>query len=82
MRAFLEFMLDWIFGCHHRHVSRVFTIDGQTYQVCFACGAKLRYSWRTMSLIKTDPLTVGSFAVMFAQMMNNLRERSHRDLNG
>ena len=71
MRAFVEFMVDWIFGCHHRHVSRVFTIDRQTYQVCFGCGAKLRYSWRTMSLIKTQPPTLESFARMFTQMSNS-----------
>jgi hypothetical protein len=60
VRAFLEIIFDWIFGCHHRHLSRVFTIDLQTYQVCFACGTKLRYSWRTMSLIKTErPQTLG-----------------------
>jgi len=82
MRAFFEIMVDWIFGCHHRRLSRVFTIDRQTYQVCFACGAKLRYSWRMMSLIKTEtPPTLGSFAIMFTQMMNNLRDQS-RDLNG
>ena len=27
MRAFLEI----VFGCHHRHLSRVFMIDRQTY---------------------------------------------------
>lgn len=27
-----------IFGCHHRHLSRVFTIKHRTYQVCFDCG--------------------------------------------
>jgi hypothetical protein len=77
MRTFFEIVLDWIFGCHHRHLSRVFTIDHHTYQVCFACGAKLRYSWRTMSLIKTDmPPTRGAFAAMFTQMTNNLWEQS------
>jgi hypothetical protein len=77
MRAFFEIMFDWVFGCHHRHLSRVFTIDCQTYQVCFACGVKLRYSWRTMSLIKTDtPPALGLFATMFTQVMNNLRDQS------
>jgi hypothetical protein len=76
MRAFSEIVLDWIFGCHHRHLSRVLTIDRQTYQVCLACGAKLRYSWKTMSRIKTGPpTTLGSFAMMFTQMMNNLRDQ-------
>ena len=76
MRARFEIMVNWIFGCHHRRLSRVFTIDRQTYQVCFACGGKLQYSWRAMSLTKTDtPPTLGSLATMFTQMMNNLRDQ-------
>ena len=27
-----------IFGCRHRHMSRVFTIKLRTYRVCFDCG--------------------------------------------
>ena len=27
-----------IFGCRHRHLSRVFTIKRRTYRVCFDCG--------------------------------------------
>jgi hypothetical protein len=26
-----------IFGCRHRHLSRVFTIKRRTYKVCFDC---------------------------------------------
>ncbi len=75
MTAFFEFAFDWIFGCHHRHLSRVFTIERQTYQVCFACGGKLRYSWRTMSLIKPEPSRMQrSFVQMWAQMMSNLQD--------
>jgi hypothetical protein len=76
MTAFLPFIFEWIFGCHHRHLSRVFTIDRQTYKVCFACGTKLRYSWRTMSLLKTETPTLGSFVTSFTQAMNNLRRQS------
>ena len=36
--------LDFLFGCHHSHLSRVFTIDGRTYRVCCDCGAKFKYS--------------------------------------
>ena len=77
MTAFLQFIFEWIFGCHHNHLSRVFTIDRQTYKVCFACGTKLRYSWRTMSLVKTEtPPRLGSFVTGFTQAMNNLRRQS------
>jgi|HubBroStandDraft_4_1064222.scaffolds.fasta_scaffold236935_2 hypothetical protein len=36
--------LDFLFGCHHTHLSRVFTIDRRTYRVCCDCGAKFKYS--------------------------------------
>lgn len=45
-------VLSWItqpfFGCRHRDLSRVFTIDNQTYQVCFECGRRIDYSWERM----------------------------------
>jgi hypothetical protein len=34
----LSSMLQFIFGCRHRHLSRVFTIKHRTYKVCFDCG--------------------------------------------
>jgi hypothetical protein len=37
-------VLDFIFGCHHRHLSRVFTLDRRTYRVCCDCGRKFAYS--------------------------------------
>lgn len=43
-------VLDFIFGCHHGHLSRVFTIDGRSYRVCCACGAKFQYSLESMRL--------------------------------
>lgn len=77
MTAFLQFIFEWIFGCHHRYLSRVFTIHRQTYKVCSACGSKLRYSWRAMSLVKMETTpTLGSFATGFIPAMNNLRRQS------
>jgi len=32
-------VLDIAFGCHHRRLSRVFTIGGHSYKVCCDCGA-------------------------------------------
>ena len=43
-------VLDFIFGCHHRHLSRVFTIDRRTYRVCCDCGAKFTYSLDCMAM--------------------------------
>jgi hypothetical protein len=73
VRAFLSAIFEWMLGCHHRQLSRAFTIDHRTYQVCFDCGRKLQYSWKAMSLIKTNetPETLASFRTAFTQAMNN-----------
>ena len=46
----LAMILDFLFGCRHRNLSRVFTIGGQTYCVCCECGAKFSYSLENMSI--------------------------------
>jgi hypothetical protein len=33
----LSGVLQFIFGCRHRHLSRTFTIKLRTYRVCFDC---------------------------------------------
>jgi len=43
-------VLEFAFGCRHRRLSRVFTIDRQTYKVCCDCGATFNYSLETMSI--------------------------------
>ncbi len=40
--------LHLLFGCHHRNLSRVFTIKKRTYQVCVTCGQEFEYSWELM----------------------------------
>ena len=38
---FMKFLLrlfEFVVGCHHRQMSRVFTIKKRTYRVCFECG--------------------------------------------
>jgi len=42
--------LDFLFGCHHRHLSHVFTIGGRTYRVCCDCGTKFKYSLASMCM--------------------------------
>ncbi len=42
--------LEFAFGCHHRKLSRVFTIHGHSYKVCCDCGATFNYSLETMSM--------------------------------
>jgi hypothetical protein len=41
---------DFAFGCHHRNLSRVFTIEGRTYRVCCGCGVNFKYSLENMSM--------------------------------
>ena len=43
-------VLEFAFGCRHRKLSRVFTINNDSYQVCCDCGATFNYSWETMSI--------------------------------
>jgi len=45
-------VLDMAFGCHHRKLSRVFTIQGQSYKVCCDCGATFHYSLESMSVTR------------------------------
>ena len=46
-------IFQFAFGsCHHSHLSRVFTIDKRTYQVCFECGQEFDYSWALMRRIR------------------------------
>jgi len=50
MKALLGCTMSFLFGCHHSRLSRVFTIGGSTYRVCYDCGAKFEYSLETMSI--------------------------------
>ncbi len=47
-------IIDFLCGCHHRNLSRVFTIGGRTYRVCCDCGARFGYSLETMSIERRD----------------------------
>lgn len=44
----LLLIFRFVFGCHHRQLSRVFTINKRTYQVCIKCGQQGEYSWELM----------------------------------
>ena len=55
--AILLAIFDFQFGCHHIHLSRVFTLQDETYRVCCDCGAKFAYSLENMSIEHRLPLT-------------------------
>jgi len=44
-------IFDFLFGCHHSQLSRVFTIDRRTYRVCCNCGVKFAYSLEQMAMM-------------------------------
>ena len=43
-----QFALNTILGCHHRNVTRPFTIEDRCYMVCLDCGRQRFYSTETM----------------------------------
>lgn len=46
---YILLLVDFLFGCPHKSLSRVFTISKRSYRVCCDCGAEFDYSWETMS---------------------------------
>ena len=40
----VQTVLEWLFGCWHRNLSRPFTISGRTYEVCLDCGKQFAYA--------------------------------------
>jgi hypothetical protein len=60
-------IFDFLFACRHRHLSRILTVHHQTYQVCLDCGARLRYSWQTMSSIDEREPMVRSLVLRLVQ---------------
>jgi hypothetical protein len=50
----LVWILHSAFGCHHRQMSRVFTIKKRTYRVCFQCGQEFEYSWASMRPVQSS----------------------------
>ena len=43
-------LLNSIFGCHHRQLSRIFTINSRSYRVCCKCGKEFAYSLENMTV--------------------------------
>ncbi len=43
-------LLNFLFGCHHSNLSRVFTIRRRTYRVCCDCGTEFDYSIEKMAI--------------------------------
>lgn len=52
--TYIAAALEFLFGCHHSNLSRVFTIGRRSYRVCCDCGAQFGYSLETMSIRERD----------------------------
>lgn len=76
--CWLAKIYDIIFGCRHSSLSRVFTIGGETYVVCWLCGTKFPYSLDTMSVhsYKTKSLAQG---FLILGLSNAMREAVRAD---
>ncbi len=53
----LHRVIDLLFGCHHKNVTRpitpihkVGTVPGDTYVACLVCGKRLHYDLATMQV--------------------------------
>jgi hypothetical protein len=53
-------LFQFLFGCRHRHKSRVFTIKRRTYRVCFDCGREFDLP-AAREPIRPDSLLKASF---------------------
>ena len=68
MKSLLQ-ILGFVFGCHHRQKSGVFTIKKRTYQVCLKCGQEFEYSWVRMHSVRSN-LASGPDATLSAPLKN------------
>ena len=48
LQAIFYFFYDILLGCRHHRLTRLFTLQQQTYKVCLDCGRHLYYSMDTM----------------------------------
>jgi hypothetical protein len=46
--AVRSFFSEILFGCSHSRVTRPFTLDEETYEVCLDCGKQIYYSAQEM----------------------------------
>lgn len=44
LRAVFNFFHEIFLGCSHSHLTRIFTVEQETYRVCLDCGKHIPYS--------------------------------------
>jgi hypothetical protein len=47
-RAIFTFFCEIFLSCSHSHLTRIFTVNQETYRVCLDCGKHIAYSPMTM----------------------------------
>jgi hypothetical protein len=52
-RAIANFFSEILFGCSHTQLTRPFTLDAKTYEVCLDCGKQIYYSAQEMRPLTT-----------------------------
>ncbi len=81
MRNLVRVLYHFVFDCHHRDLSsRVFTMGGRSYRVCFDCGEKIDYSWETMSLVRRRRL--GHVPATLTAQLQHLQEARAQEPSG
>jgi hypothetical protein len=55
--AIIPAILDFLFGCHHLQLGRVFTLQGETYGCAVTAARDLHISLETMSIEHCLPFT-------------------------
>jgi len=48
LRAIIRFFYEIVLGCSHSHMTRIFTMQQETYRVCLDCGKHIPHSPVTM----------------------------------
>jgi hypothetical protein len=48
LRNFFAALVNLFFGCRHNHLTRLFTLEQQTYKVCLDCGRQIFHSPDTL----------------------------------
>ena len=56
LRAIFRFFYEIFLGCSHSHLTRIFTLQDETYRVCLDCGVHLPYSPVTMRPLRAREL--------------------------
>ena len=44
LRAIIRFFYEIVLGCSHSHLTRIFTMEEETYRVCLDCGKHIPHS--------------------------------------